>query len=134
MSFFVKGYAAVYNIEDSVKDILIKTSFINLHKTIGVACYINHILYNKIGHVYKIENNDYGLKVIIQIDKHISKNFLTEIIRNKLFYLSVGFYIKKFHHDRNTGIKYITEAILKEISVVSHPAQRLSVIHSIYIL
>lgn len=122
------GYASIFNIKDYYNDIVLPLSFkhcFKQKKISDIKFLFQHNSQQEIGHFTKLKENETGLFVEGYID--ISKNAkLYQLIKNNcILGLSIGFILKKskFNHKNE---RILEEIDLKEISLVSQPANKLS--------
>jgi HK97 family phage prohead protease len=119
----IEGWAAVFNNLDSGNDIILKGSFSKtlLTRKGRIAFCYQHDIYNPIGKILEIEEQDFGLfvKVSISASEDDIQTKLKEKILNEM---SIGYRV--IESKRGGGMGYedanvISEIMLYEISIVT---------------
>jgi len=126
------GYASIFNIEDSCKDIILPNAFKetlkqkNLKKSIKLLW--QHSPKEPIGYFDIIKEDNVGLyvegKILLDVEK--GKEAYSLIKSGAVSGLSIGYNVKKANFDKDKGVRIISEIDLWEISVVTFPANEYS--------
>ncbi|MFN7038683.1 MAG: phage major capsid protein [Alphaproteobacteria bacterium] len=122
----ITGYASVFNIIDFHNDILIQGAF---YKTIStkalheIKLLWQHKVDEPIGIISHIEEDKYGLyieaKLLLNVNRALEAYYL--IKEGSIRGLSIGYKPKEYYYNEE-HIRVITEVELKEISLVTFPA------------
>jgi HK97 family phage major capsid protein len=118
------GYASIYNKIDDHNDIIIKGAFgDSINDASSIKLLWQHKQENPIGKITLIQEDDQGLYIKGQIlsDLDHSKDALTLIHNQIIDGLSIGCIVQDYEHN-DEGVRVIKKAILKEISIVTFPA------------
>lgn len=126
------GYASVFNIEDSYKDIMLPNSFKktlhgrNIKKDIKLLW--QHSPEEPIGVFNVIKEDSVGLYVEGQLlmDVARAKEAYSLIKNGSISGLSIGYNVNEAFINKDTGVRVISDVDLWEISVVTFPANHLS--------
>ncbi len=118
------GYASVFNIIDGHDDIVVPGAFsddIAMYKDIKVLW--QHDVSNPIGYIVDLKEDNRGLYVKVQLLLNVTKgNDAFELIKNNVIKgLSIGYVPVEYDFDDN-GTRNLQKVKLKEISVVTFPA------------
>jgi uncharacterized protein len=127
------GYASVFDIIDSHNDIITRGAFTNsLNNKENVKLLWQHDIESPIGICDYVAEDNFGLyvKVKILLDLESASDAKKLVENNIINGLSVGFQVIDYEYQGD--IRIITEAELVEISLVTFPANKQSVIHKIY--
>lgn len=122
------GYASVFNIEDSYKDIVIAGAFKNTLKTKNITSDIKllwqHNQTKPIGYFNLIKEDTIGLYVEGQIMLEVQQGLEAyNLIKSKAVNgLSIGYSVKKFDFNKVKKNRILKEVELFEISIVTFPA------------
>lgn len=122
------GYASVYNVQDNHNDIIISGAFCNSLKKQkygrDIKLLWQHNVDEPIGVFTKMVEDDIGLyvegRLLLNIEK--AKEVYSLIEAGAVDGLSIGFTIKDFEINEDTGTRIIFEADLWEVSIVTFPA------------
>jgi len=116
------GYASVFGVTDTHNDVVLKGAFRSV-QTGDVRLLWQHDATKPIGVVRFLEEDEYGLKLEAEINnKTIAGAEASELIKQgAVCGLSIGFAIKSSDYNKS-GARVIDEVDLKEISVVTFPA------------
>ena len=116
------GYASVFDVLDSHNDVILKGAFKNIIDNIPLLW--QHEVNNPIGKITLAKEDDFGLFIEGFITKKTKKaNEAIELVnQGVLGNLSIGYFVKKSEEKNN--VNYVTELELKEISLVSIPANQ----------
>lgn len=126
------GYASVFNIEDSYKDIILPSSF---KKTLNgrsikkdIKLLWQHSPEEPIGVFNVIKEDGVGLYVEGQLllDVKRAKEAYSLIKNGSVSGLSIGYNVNEAFINKDTGVRVISDVDLWEISVVTFPANHLS--------
>ena len=113
------GYASVFDVLDSHNDVILKGAF----KKIGdMPLLWQHEINNPIGKIISAKEDDFGLFIEGFITKKTkkAKDAIELINQGILSSLSIGYFVNK--KEERGGVNYISDLELKEISLVSIPA------------
>lgn len=119
----ISGYASIFNIIDQHNDIVVKGAFANSCNPTKIKLLWQHDCLKPLGIVKSLLEDDYGLKIEAVINSKINYGIETiELLKQGVINgLSIGFYIKSAKYN-TLGQKVITDIDLKEISIVTFPA------------
>jgi len=126
------GYASVFNIEDSYKDIILPSAF---KKTLeerdvkkSIKLLWQHSAEEPIGYFDLIQEDNVGLyvegKILLDVEK--GKEAYSLIKNGAISGLSIGYNVKKAKFNNDNGTRVISAIDLWEISVVTFPANKFS--------
>ena len=126
------GYASVFNIEDSYKDIILPNAFEETLRERDVKKNVKllwqHSAEEPIGFFDVIKEDNVGLyvegKILLDVDK--GKEAYSLIKNGAISGLSIGYNVKKAKHNSQDGTRIISAVDLWEISVVTFPANKYS--------
>jgi len=122
------GYASVYNVQDNHNDIILNGAFNESlskgNKVADVKLLWQHDVNEPIGIFTKIIEDETGLYVEGKLLNDVARaqEALALMQAGALDGLSIGFTIKDYEIDENTGTRIIFEADLWEVSLVTFPA------------
>jgi len=126
------GYASVFNIEDSFKDIILPNAFKetlekkNIKENIKLLW--QHSAEEPIGYFNVIKEDNVGLyvegKILLDVKK--GQEAYSLIKNGAISGLSIGYNVKKAKHDTQNGTRIISKIDLWEISIVTFPANKFS--------
>jgi HK97 family phage prohead protease len=120
--FNIAGYCVVFNQLDDHRDIILPNS---VRWDTNIKFLLEHKTHQEIGKVLKIMTNNYG----VYINAKIENKFIAEQIKNKSYRgLSIGYKTIKAKIEQIKNARILQEIIIKEISLVSHPANYKSII------
>lgn len=119
------GYASVFNVVDHQNDMMLPGAFAATLATDSAAKLLwQHQPDEPIGVLHSLKEDSYGL--------HVSGELLLAITRGAEAYallksgaingLSIGYRPKRFDYDPKTGVRYLQEVELLEVSLVTFPA------------
>lgn len=117
---FFCGYASVFNTVDSYNDIILNGAFINSIKNNNVKLCWQHNIDNVIGNIKILKEDSVGLYIEGKINK---KNIYSYVKNGIIDGLSIGYNVNKYHID-NKNRRVLEDIDLKEISIVSFPANK----------
>lgn len=126
------GYASVFNIEDSYKDIILPNAFKGTLKQRNISKDIKllwqHSPEEPIGSFNVIKEDSVGLYVEGQLlmDVARAKEAYSLIKNGSISGLSIGYNVNEAFVNKETGIRVISDVDLWEISVVTFPANNLA--------
>ena len=126
------GYASVFNIEDSYKDIILPKSFNNTLKNRNIQKEVKllwqHSPEEPIGYFETIKEDSVGLYVEgqLMLDVERGREAYSLIKSGAVSGLSIGYNVKQAYKNEKSGVRVIGEVDLWEISVVTFPANKLS--------
>ncbi len=118
------GYASVFNKVDSHNDIIVKGAFFeSIENVEEIKLLWQHKQDSPIGKIISISEDEHGLLVKGEFLNELkyAEDAITLIKNQIIDGLSIGFIIKESEYD-NEGNRIIKKAILKEVSVVTFPA------------
>jgi HK97 family phage prohead protease len=125
------GYASVFNVEDSYKDIILPKAFQKtLERKNGIEKEIKllwqHSPEEPIGIFDIIKEDSVGLYVEgrIQLDVEKGREAYSLIKSGAVSGLSIGYSVKNANLDKDSGVRTISDIDLWEISIVTFPANR----------
>ncbi len=125
-----KGYASVFDVEDSYGDIVLKGAFLeslNNHqkKSTMPALLWQHKRDEPIGRWTKMYEDEKGLYCEGELfidDDAMAKRAYVHLKKGSISGLSIGFMLKDYEYDSEKGVWLLKEIDLKETSVVTFPA------------
>ena len=124
-----RGYAIIFNIKDSYNDVITNSAFKNsLLKGIkNIPLLWQHNQDKQIGYFNNIIEDFVGLYVegVIENINKENKEIYSFIKNNIVNGLSIGYTVNDFKIDKKNR-RVLTNINLKEISIVSFPANKLS--------
>lgn len=120
------GYASLFGVADLVNDIVEFGAFtktLELHSSRPVRMLFQHDPDQVIGRWLTLRQDNKGLYVEGQLSLDVAraKDVHTLMLSGALDGLSIGFKTRKSSRDQKSGARYISEADLWEISVVTFP-------------
>lgn len=120
------GYASLFGVADLANDIVKFGAFsktLELHSSRPVRMLFQHDPDQVIGRWLTLREDEKGLQVKGQLSLDVAraKDIHALMLSGALDGLSIGFKTRKSHKDPKTGARYISEADLWEISVVTFP-------------
>jgi len=134
-SGYFSGYASVYGITDSQKDIIIKGAFAETIRSrlADIKVLWQHDFSQPIGVLSQIRENDYGLYVEGRIlsDVRQGQEALALMKAGAINGLSIGFRPKDYTIDAKTGKRIIKSVELFEVSIVTFPSNKAAVVQSV---
>ena len=124
-----EGYASVFDVVDFDNDVLVKGAFtetISWFKSQGrkIPMLWAHSTHNPIGVWEEAAEDTTGLRVVgrLLLDVQEAREKYSLIKEKSISGLSIGFRAIEQTYDRVSGINYIKKARLREISLVTFPA------------
>ena len=120
------GYASVFDVIDSHKDIIIKGAFARtLKERAGdIKLLWQHRVDEPIGSITKIREDAKGLyvegRLLLEVKRAQEAHALLKT--GAVEGLSIGYTVKDFYIDEETGIRILTDIDLWEVSLVTFPA------------
>jgi HK97 family phage prohead protease len=125
----IEGYGAIFGNVDSHEDIIEKGAFTKTLSENGsrIAFCYQHDIYNPIGKITTIVEDDMGLKISVRISDS-EDDIKTKIKEGILKEMSIGFQTIRYSQDTDTDIRRIQECKLWEISLVTIASNPLAVI------
>ncbi|MFK7974445.1 MAG: HK97 family phage prohead protease [Rickettsiaceae bacterium] len=126
------GYASVFGVIDDHNDIINQGAF-KLAKAHDIRLLWQHDSATPIGIINHLEEDEYGLKIEAEINtKTIAGAEATALIKQgAVCGLSIGYQTKAPMRYNKQGVKIIDELELKEISIVTFPANASALISHI---
>ena len=126
--FTIEGYASVFGTIDSDNDIVEKGAFLKTIQEMGgrIALCYQHSLYNPIGKITKLEEDNYGLKFEARISD-AEPGIKQKIKEGILKEFSIGYSVIKYDTDNvqnQRPINRLKELKLWEISLVTLAANQ----------
>lgn len=130
------GYASVYNVIDSHKDIVVKSAFkksLTMRPAEKVKMLRDHDQSEPIGRWLSLVEDDRGLKATGQLILDTTKGAETYKLMKAglLDSLSIGYRTIKKRLDRAKGARILEELDLWEISIVTFPSNTDTIIQSV---
>lgn len=128
---FIEGYGAVFGNVDGGNDIIDKGAFtktISENRDRIAFCY-QHDIYNPIGKIDEISEDEYGLKIRVRVSDS-EDDIKTKIRENILKEMSIGYSTIKSDYNSETDIRHLKELKLWEVSLVTLAMNPLAVITS----
>ncbi len=125
----IRGYGAIFGNTDSYNDIIVKGSFLKTiqeNKDRIAFCY-QHDIYNPIGKITLIEEDEKGLLIEVRISD-AEDDIKTKIREGILKEMSIGFQVVKSEWDEENQIRTIKEVKLWEISLVTIAANPMAIV------
>jgi HK97 family phage prohead protease len=122
----ISGYASVFNIVDGYGDIVVKGSFKNTIKNFNLGkkpkLLWQHDKSIPIGVIDELREDNYGLFIKSHLLLEIPKaREIYSLLKNKVIDgFSIGYKVKDSFFE--SGIQYLTDIDLMEISIVTFPA------------
>jgi len=120
-----KGYASVFDVMDNHMDVVVKGAFINTLKTKkDIKLLWQHKADEPIGIFTEIREDEKGLYVEGQLllDVQRANEAYALLKSGAIDGLSIGYSVKDYEIDDETGIRILKEVDLWEISLVTFPA------------
>jgi uncharacterized protein len=135
---YVSGYASVFDIQDSQRDIIKKGAFSQVVENFSqgkpIPLLWQHMSDKPIGVIEKIEEDNYGLYIVAKITPNIRCGMeALELIKSRVICsFSIGYTPTEHFIDYDRDIRIIKTIDLWEISLVTFPANQYSNITSFY--
>lgn len=128
----ILGYASIFNVLDQHNDIVKKGAFLNSCDPTKVKLLLQHDFLKPLGTIQSLVEDDYGLKIEAMINSKVNygKETIELLKQGAINGLSIGFYVRSANYNE-LGQKIITEVDLKEISVVTFPANEYAQVSNI---
>ena len=129
---YFSGYASIFNYVDNHQDVIMEGAF---ERTLDmnnggkdIKLLWQHDSTEPIGYFTKIEEDEYGLHVEGQLMQEVEKGreAYSMLKTGAIKGLSIGFKVKGYEIDFNSGTRVITDLDLYEISLVTFPANDLA--------
>ena len=120
-----KGYASVFDVMDNHMDVVVKGAFVNaLAKNKDIKLLWQHKVDEPIGVFTDIREDEKGLYVEGQLllDVQRANEAYALLKSGAIDGLSIGYTVKDYEIDDETGIRILKEVDLWEISLVTFPA------------
>ncbi|GAA0269964.1 HK97 family phage prohead protease [Alteraurantiacibacter aestuarii] len=135
MSLSIAGYAALFDIPDGARDVIVRGAFSRslAQRREPIPLYWQHRPEQRIGTVSLIEEDDRGLRVIATIDNPGSRA-VAALLARETNGLSFGYRARGYRPmpDTGSGAGRVLEDIdLFEISLVTHPLQHGARVHMV---
>jgi hypothetical protein len=133
--FLIEGYASVFGVKDSDNDIVDKGAFMKTINEMGPRlslCY-QHDLYNPIGKITELKEDDYGLKFTARISD-AEPGIKQKIKEGILKEFSIGYSVIIYERETIEGqrpIDHLKEIKLWEISLVTLAANEYATLQGI---
>lgn len=124
-SGFFSGYASVFSIIDNHNDVIMPNAFSkSIDNPKNIKLLWQHQEEQPIGQILHLEEDSHGLKIEAKLLRDVQQadEAYTLIKGGALKGLSIGYRVKDFTIDPNSGIRYIQEIELFEVSLVTFPA------------
>lgn len=136
---FFSGYASVFDVEDSYGDVVKKGAFLNSINEWQSKNKMPPVLWQHkrdevIGVYTKMVEDEKGLYVegrLLVDDVAKAKEAHALIKAGAIDGLSIGYYVKKWAYDKENQILELLEIDLKEVSIVTIPANQDSTISEV---
>lgn len=129
----ITGYAAIFGNVDSYGDIIERGAFIKtlIERKGRIAFCYQHDIWNPIGKIQSIEEDENGLKITVKISE-AEDDIQTKIKEGILSEMSIGYRTMNSRQETINGqqINVLTEIKLIEVSLVTVAANPLAVIES----
>ena len=130
---FFAGYASVFGVLDSQKDIILEGAFKNAIVNNDIKLLWQHKVDSPIGNILSLEEDSYGLfveaKLLLDIEK--GKEAYSLLKSGSINSMSIGYKINDVEYDDFTGVRFIKDVDLFEISLVTFPANQDAVVTSV---
>lgn len=126
---YFKGYASTFGNIDRTKDIIAPNAFKRcLDGGRKVKMCWQHDMSTPIGSFPVMKEDDYGLYVEgrINLGTMMGREAYALLKAGDLDSMSIGFMVKEYDIDKNSGVRTIKEIDLWEISVVTEPANTMA--------
>lgn len=115
----IKGYAAIFNVKDNYQDIILPDAIGPIEPR---DLLLEHCRANKIGDILTFRVNYQGIFICAKIDNKIMENYIRS---KRICGLSIGYKIIKSRVDKIKNTRFLEKITVKEVSVVSYPANYL---------
>lgn len=129
----ITGYGAIFGNVDSYGDIIERGAFIKtlIERKGRIAFCYQHDIWNPIGKIQSIEEDEKGLKITVKISE-AEEDIQTKIKEGILSEMSIGYRTMGSREEIQNGqtINFLTEIKLIEVSLVTVAANPLAVIES----
>ncbi len=128
------GYASVFWEVDGDQDVVVAGAFSqSLIRQRPVALLWQHDTQQPIGRVLELREDAYGLymRAELNIQTQRGAEAYSLLQQGGLSGLSVGFKVLGYDRDSTSGVRFITEAELWEISLVTFPANDKARVHDV---
>lgn len=128
MKKMISGYASVFNVIDSQNDVITQNAFNKTLKDIkairDVDLLWQHDKNKKVGYINQLYQDRDNLIIYATIDLSLKYGYTAYnyIKRGVVNSFSVGYFPKEVYSDQKSNIRYIMDANLFEISLVTFPA------------
>ena len=121
------GYASVFDVVDSDNDVIDSSAFDNIDLS-KIKFLWQHNQDAPIGKILELYCSSKGLYIKGQILLSIQRGYEAyELIKNDIIDgLSIGYVLKDYYYDNDTGAKHLTKIDLLEISLVTFPSNPLA--------
>ena len=123
----ISGYASVFDVEDSDKDIIVKGAFLKATLNPAIVKFLwQHKLDQPIGVITNLEEDDYGLYFTadLLLDIAQAKEAYSLIKSKAITGVSIGYNSVLEEYSAANDIRYLYELDLWEISLVTFPSNQ----------
>lgn len=130
----VEGYASTFGNVDSVNDVIVAGAFTKSLGKRKVKLFYQHDWNKVIGKILEIREDAKGLYIKAELaTTPLAEEVYSLLKMGALDSFSIGFSILKggYEYDAKKGVRYIKEADLFEVSVVSIPANEKAVVTAV---
>lgn len=134
-----EGYASVFDVTDSAFDVIPKGAFAASLRTIAMEGRLPPLLWQHdtkqpIGAWRDIYEDDHGLFVRGELFTHDIPRAREahKLLQEKVVSgLSIGYRVNQSYRDEQSGVRYLTDIDLLEISIVTFPANDSARVHAV---
>lgn len=121
------GYASVFGVVDSHKDVILPGAFSDLSnpsKQASVAVLWQHQTHELIGSLLSIKEDAYGLYIRAKLHLEVqrAREAYALLKSGAVKGLSIGYIVKKSRPDHQRGVRLIEKLNLWEVSLVTFPS------------
>lgn len=131
-NLYVSGYAATFNVVDSYGDIILPNAFTKTLQGLNgkrIKLCLQHDMDDVIGKIQEIYEDNIGLYFKAKISNTTKGGDLaTLIIDEAINEISIGYLPEVFEIDSASGVRYLKEISLFEISFVSRAANAQAIV------
>jgi HK97 family phage prohead protease len=128
------GYASVFNNIDKDGDVIVKGAFTKSLTRRKPKLLFQHKIDEPIGLIealYEDENGLYIEKGLVNLDVEKGAETYSNMKKKILDKMSIGFKTVDFAYDKETGVRFIKEIDLYEVSIVTFPANDMAEVDSV---
>jgi HK97 family phage major capsid protein/HK97 family phage prohead protease len=127
--YLIQGYANVYDVIDKHHDIIKRSAFSDIENC-DVKFLWQHMTDKPIGKILRLFSDQKGLFIEADLDTNLVQGYeAARLVESGIIDgLSIGFEI--LEHFYENGMRVITKAKLWEVSIVTFPANELSIINN----